>query len=163
MHLRSRTTTLRAFWSALFASVLLVEAAAQTTVSTAAARVLTSVQAVLNLGPESARTRLSTVDLQAVTTLPAWDRPTWLWIQDGTNALAVIHTNQFLRQAGLRVRVPGVAAQGTQAPVFVDSAQVEVLGPAELPEPLRLPVAHLFRPEFYGRWIEQDALAALRV
>jgi len=119
--------------------------------------VLTNVLQVLQLGMDGARQSPHPVDFEAVTTEPVAAQPTWLWVQEDSNAVVVVHTNRFNRQPGLRVRVKGVTGPGLHA-VNVQSAHVEVLGPGALPTPLRLPVAHLFVPAYFGRWIEQEGV-----
>src|SRR5215467_7936085 len=118
--------------------------------------VLTNAQQVLLLGRAEPRLRTRLVDFETVITLPSMSSPRGYWTQDGTNALWVVPTNAFVSRAGLRVKIKGVSAVGNSVPVFVEKANLEVLGPAAMPEPLRLPVTHLFRPEFFGRWIEQE-------
>lgn len=127
----------------------------------AEAAVLTTVPGVLQTGREAARARTLEVELEAVMTVADVEHHNQLWVQDGTNALLVIHTNQFSPRAGSRVRVQGVIATGLPVPVmpaFIDAAQVTILGAGELPPILNLPVAHLFRPEYHGRWIEQEGV-----
>jgi hypothetical protein len=118
---------------------------------------LTNIQQVLQLGREGARQHPHPVEFEAVTTVPVAGQPTSLWVQAETNAIFVAHTNRFTRQPGLRVRVRGVTGTWPYG-VNVQRARVEVLGTNALPEPLRLPVAHLFRAEFLGRWIEQEGV-----
>lgn len=119
---------------------------------------VSSVDEVVRLPREAIRSKRVTVDVKAVLTLPSWDDAQELCVQDGTNALWVSYTNRIPRQVGLQLRIQGIAAPGPQFPVFVDEANVEVLGPGKMPEALSLPVAHLFQPEFFGRWIEQEGV-----
>src|SRR5262245_22071964 len=87
---------------------------------------LTNVHQVLRLGTAVARERPSPVDFEAVATEPVVAQPTWLWVQDDTNAVLVVHTNRFNRQPGQRVRVRGVTGAGLHAAgASIQSAQVE--------------------------------------
>ena len=76
---------------------------------------LTNVLQVLQLGTGGARQRPHPVDFEAVTTLPVAAQPTWIWVQEDTNAVIVVHTNRFDRQPGQRVRVRGVVGSGVHA------------------------------------------------
>src|SRR5262249_10302858 len=93
-------------------------------------------------------------------TLPGPTPSKGFWTQSGTNAIWVVPTNAFEARAGSRVRIKGATAHGSLLPVFVGKANIAVLGPGAMPEPLRLPVTHLFRPEFFGRWIEQEGVVS---
>jgi PAS domain S-box-containing protein len=61
----------------------------------------------------------------------------------------------------MRVRVEGRAQWRVPGQAQVAAARLELLGPGAMPEPVKLPVAHLFRPEFSGRWIEQEGIVSV--
>jgi len=72
--------------------------------------------------------------------------------------MMIASTNRFdppRLTPGKRVRIRGVTAPGRLG-VRVESAQVDVIGEGELPEPVRLPVGQSVSPKFSGRWIEQE-------
>lgn len=72
--------------------------------------------------------------------------------------MMVASTNRFAPprlSPGKRVRIRGVTAPGRLG-VRVESAQVDVVGEGELPEPVRFPVGQSVSPKYSGRWVEQE-------
>lgn len=114
---------------------------------------LTNAQQVRELDPETAGQNLP-IDMQGVVTY--YDPLLFnLFFQDSTAGIFVlvapdIHTNIV---AGDEIELMGVSDKGDYAPIVKASA-IRVLGPGQLPVPLRASIDQLFTGSEDSQWVE---------
>jgi len=120
---------------------------------------LQSIQAVKALPPEEAGRSYPARMEGVVTSLNA--RHDGYFIQDGAVAICIFLPlgSGGAPRPGQRVRVLGRTERGGFAPV-VRQEKVQVLGPAQRPEPLKLNVGDVFHGWEENRWVELEGVAA---
>ncbi|MCI0536138.1 MAG: PAS domain S-box protein [Verrucomicrobiales bacterium] len=119
----------------------------------AASAPLTSVQQVIELGLESARSDPRAARFQAVVTYPSIDVRNRLYVQDAAAGIQVAANGlNFTPLPGQLVEVEGVTAAGPYYP-FINQAKVSLLGSAPLPEPKRTSAAQLAAGADFAQWL----------
>ncbi len=113
---------------------------------------LTSVQQVLDLGLNGARSASLVASIRGVVTHASGEYPGWIFVQDATAGLLFTWTNQSFRPTpGLEVEVEGVVDAGAFAP-YVKNASVRRLGVSPLPQPRRASARSLATGTNFGQW-----------
>ena len=116
--------------------------------------VLRTVSEIRRLLPVEAR-RGYPVHLRAIVTSPT-SLGANAFIQDPTAGIYMVNAGERL-EAGQLVEVTGQTGAGDFAPV-VDKARVQVIGRADLPEPLRLPLSELFSGRYDSQFVEAQGI-----
>ena len=119
--------------------------------------VLQTVIAIRRLPPVEAR-RGYPVHLRAIVTTPT-SLAANAFIQDATAGIYMVFAGERLR-AGQLVEVTGQTGAGDFAPI-VDKAQVRVIGQADMPEPLRVPLSELFTGRYDSQFVEAEGIVQI--
>jgi signal transduction histidine kinase/ActR/RegA family two-component response regulator len=115
---------------------------------------LRTIGEVRRLSPFEAR-RAYPVRLRAVVTTTT-SYLAHAFIQDATAGIYMVKTGDLL-QPGQLVEVDGFTGAGDFAPV-VDRVTVKVIGPAKLPEPVRVPLSELFAGRYNSQFAEAEGI-----
>lgn len=118
---------------------------------------LTNAQQVIALGVDGARQKPHPVRLRGVVTYPSINIPNRLYVQDETAGIQVAATSlNFQPATGQSVEVEGTAGAGPSY-VFINQAQVRLVGTGPLPEPRRVSAVRLAAGEDFAQWVALEA------
>jgi signal transduction histidine kinase/CheY-like chemotaxis protein len=113
---------------------------------------IATIAEIRRLPPVEAR-RGFPVQFRAVVTY--WMKPrNFVFVQDSTAGIFMVNTGAPV-EPGQLVDVRGESAAGDFAPI-VDKATARVVGRADLPIPIRVPIAELFSGRYDSQWVETE-------